>query len=411
MRISRRTFLSAAAISGSALAMGTGRFTALAQGSRPGVSQTEIRIGQTVPYSGPASAYGTIGKSEAAYFRMINDNGGINGRKINFISRDDSYSPPKTVEQTRKLVESDDVLLVFSSLGTPTQSAVRRYLNASKVPQLFVASGATTWGQPKTYPWTMGWQPNIQSEGRIWAKYILNNVPNPKIGILYQYDDYGKDYVKGLKDGLGERAADLIVSEQSYEVTDPTVDSQILILKSSGANVFYNITTPKFAAQAIRRVAEIGWKPIHLLNNVSASIGAVMKPAGFENAQGILSASYYKDPTDPRWTDDESLKAWTKWMKDYYPDGDLSNGFNVYGYLSAQTLVHVLAQCEDDLSRENVMRQAANLNFHLDMLLPGIEVKTTPNDFFPIEQMQLMRFEGERFVLFGDVIAGDVTGQ
>jgi branched-chain amino acid transport system substrate-binding protein len=375
----------------------------------PGASDSEIKIGNINPYSGPASAYGLIGKTIGAYFNKVNAEGGINGRKINYISYDDGYSPPKAVEQARKLVESDEVLLIFQSLGTPSNSAIHKYMNAKKVPQLFVATGATKWGDPKNFPWTMGWQPNYQSEGRIYAKYLLDNHPNGKIGILYQNDDYGKDYVKGMKDGLGAKAATMIVSEQPYETSDPTVDSQVINLKASGADVFFNVTTPKFAAQAIRKAHELGWKPVHLLNNVSNSVGSVLKPAGFDAAKDVLTTAYFKDPTDPTWKDDAAYKKWAEFMGKYFADGDKSSSFTVYGYAVAQTLVQVLKQCGNDLTRENVMKQAANLkNVEIDMLLPGINVNTGASDFFPIEQMQMMRFNGQRWELFGPVLNGGV---
>jgi branched-chain amino acid transport system substrate-binding protein len=376
----------------------------------PGATDAEIKIGNINPYSGPASAYGLIGKTIDAYFKKVNAEGGINGRKINFISYDDGYSPPKAVEQVRKLVESDEVLLVFQSLGTPSNSAIQKYMNTKKVPQLFVATGATKWGDPKNFPWTMGWQPNYQSEARVYAKYLLEKYPNAKVGILYQNDDYGKDYVKGLKDGLGEKAKTMIVAEQPYETTDPTIDSQVINLKASGADVFFNVTTPKFAAQAIRKVAELGWKPLHLLNNVSNSVGSVLKPAGMENAKDVVSTAYYKDPTDPTWKDDAGFKHWGEFMAKYFPEGDKSSSFTVYGYSVAQTLVQVLKQCGDNLTRENVMKQAANLkDFEPEMLLPGIKVNTSPTDFYPIEQMQLMRFNGERWELFGPVLNGGTS--
>jgi branched-chain amino acid transport system substrate-binding protein len=373
----------------------------------PGATDTEIKIGNINPYSGPASAYGLIGKTINAYFKKVNAEGGINGRKINFISYDDGYSPPKAVEQVRKLVESDEVLLVFQSLGTPSNSAIQKYMNAKKVPQLFVATGATKWGDPNNFPWTMGWQPNYQSEARVYAKYLLEKYPNAKIGILYQNDDYGKDYVKGMKDGLGAKAKTMIVAEQPYETTDPTVDSQVINLKASGADVFFNVTTPKFAAQAIRKVTELGWKPLHLLNNVSNSVGSVLKPAGTDNAKDVISTAYYKDPTDPTWKDDAGFKHWEEFMAKYFSEGDKSSSFTVYGYSVAQTLVQVLKQCGDNLTRENVMKQAANLkDLELEMLLPGIKVNTSPTDFYPIEQMQLMRFNGQRWELFGPVLSG-----
>jgi branched-chain amino acid transport system substrate-binding protein len=375
----------------------------------PGASDTEIRIGNIMPYSGPASAYGVNGKTVAAYFNKVNVDGGINGRKITFISYDDGYSPPKTVEQARKLVESDEVLLIFYSLGTAPNTAIQKYMNAKKVPQLFVATGATKWNDPKHFPWTMGWQPSYQGEGRIYAQYLLANHPNGKVAILYQNDDYGKDYVKGLKDGLAGKLP--IVAEAPYEVTDSTPDSQIVTLKASGADIFFDVATPKFAAQAIKKVAEVDWKPVHLLNNVSRSIGAVLKPAGFQNAQGILTTGYSKDATDPTSKDDPAFKEWSAFMDRYYPDGDKTNSSTVTGYAVAQTMVHVLKQCGDDLTRENVMKQAANLkNLHIDMLLPGITINTSPNDYAPIKQMQMMRFKGEAWELFGPVLTGDVGG-
>jgi len=374
----------------------------------PGVTDTEIKLGQTMPYSGPASAYGTIGKAEAAYFNKINkEQGGINGRKLNFVSLDDGYSPPKTVEQVRRLVEEEQVLLLFQTLGTPTNTAIHKYVNAKKVPHLFVATGATKWGDPQHFPWTMGWQPNYQTEGKIYAKYILQNKPDGKIAILYQNDDYGKDYVEGLKLGLGDKAAKMIVKEVSYEVTDPTVDSQVVTMKGTGADVFFNVSTPKFAAQSIRKAFDIDWHPMQFLNNVSASVGSVIKPAGMEKAQGIISTLYGKDPTDPAWKDDTGFKDWVAFMKKYYPNGDLSDASNVYGYSVAMTIVQVLKQCGDDLTRENVMKQAANLkDFDLPMLLPGIKINTSPTDFYPIEQEQLIKFQGETWVPFGSVIGG-----
>jgi branched-chain amino acid transport system substrate-binding protein len=377
----------------------------------PGASDREIKVGNTNPYSGPASAYGLIGKTIDAYFKKVNDDGGINGRKISFTSYDDAYSPPKTVEQVRKLVESDEVLLVFQTLGTPSNTAIHKYMNSKKVPQLFVATGATKWGDPKNFPWTMGWQPNYQSEGRIYAKYILEKHPNGKIGILYQNDDYGKDYMKGLKDGLGDKAKTMIVSEQPYEVADPTVDSQIINLKASGADIFFNVTTPKFAAQAIRKAGEIGWKPVHLLNNVSNSVGSVLKPAGLEHAKDVLSTFYTKDPTDPQWKDDQSYKEWLAFMDKYCGDCDKSSTFTVYGYSVAQTLVQALKQCGDELTRANVMKQAASLkNLELPMMLPGVKINTSPTDFFPIEQMRMARFNGTNWELFGEIISGEING-
>jgi branched-chain amino acid transport system substrate-binding protein len=376
-----------------------------------GATDTEIKIGNIMPYSGPASAYGVIGKTEEAYFKKINAEGGINGRKINFISYDDTYSPPKTVEQARKLVESDEVLLIFNSLGTPPNSAIQKYMNQKKVPQLFVATGATKWNDPKDYPWTMGWQPNYQSETQIYAKYILKNYPNAKIGVLYQNDDYGKDYLKGFKDGLGAKGASMIVIEDSYEVSEPTIDSHIVKLKAAGADVFMNITTPKFAAQAIKKNAEIGWKPVHFLNNVSASVGAVMKPAGFDNGQDIISSNYLKDPTDAQWKNDAAMKAWNEFLDKYYPDANRADSGVMYGYIVAQGLEQVLRACGDDLTRANVMKQAASIkDFVPRGLLPGVKVNTSATDFAPISQLQLMKFKGETWELFGDVLTGDVGG-
>jgi branched-chain amino acid transport system substrate-binding protein len=375
----------------------------------PGVTDREIKIGNIMPYSGPASAYGEIGKAEAAYFRKVNDEGGVNGRKINFISYDDAYSPPKTVEQARKLVESDEVLLIFQSLGTAQNTAIERYMNSKKVPQLFVATGATKWNDPQHFPWTIGWQPSYQSEAHIYAQYLIKTHPQGKIGVLYQNDDYGKDYLKGLKDGLKGKME--IVAEAPYETTDATVDSQIINLKASGADIVFNVATPKFAAQAIKKIAELGWKPVHLLNNVSNSVGSVLKPAGFDNAKGVLSTAYLKDPTDPTWKDDPAYKEWLAFMNKYYPDGDKTSSFTVYGYLVAQTLVAVLKQSGDNLTRDNVMKQAASLkNLELDMLLPGMRINTGANDFAPIKQMQMEQFNGERFELFGPIMSGEVGG-
>src|ERR1700687_2038823 len=374
-----------------------------------GATDTEIKIGNIMPYSGPASAYGVIGKTEEAYFKKINAEGGIKGRKINFITYDDGYSPPKAVEQARKLVESDEVLLVFNPLGTPSNSAIQKYLNAKKVPQLFVATGATKWNDPKDFPWTMGWQPSYQSEARIYAKFLMKEKPGAKIAIMYQNDDFGKDYLKGLKDGLGAKAS-MIIAEESYETTEPTVDNHIVKLKATGADVFISITTPKFAAQAIKKLAEIEWKPLHIVSNVSSSIGAVMKPAGFENAQGILSATYGKDVSDPQWDNDPGMKKFLAFLEKYYPDANKLDGSVVYGYGVAQTMVKVLEMCGDNLTRENVMKQAASLEaFAPDTLLPGVMINTSASDFAPIEQLQMQRFEGEKWVLFGDIISGELS--
>ena len=373
----------------------------------PGASDTEIKIGNTNPYSGRASAYGTIGKAISAYFDKVNAEGGINGRKITFISLDDGYNPAKTVEQTRKLVEQEEVLFLFQNLGTPTNSAIHKYVNGKKVPHLFVATGATKWGDPENFPWTMGWQPSYQTEARIYAKYILDNVADPKIGVLYQNDDYGKDYLTGLRDGLGAKAADMIVSAVSYETSDATVDSQMVQLKESGANVFVNITTPKWASQAIRKANDLGWDPVHILNNVSTSVTAVLKPAGLDKSKGIISSAYTKNPGDPAMKDDPGYQEWLAWMAKYYPDGNTGSTFNVYGYTVAQTLEQVLRQAGDDLTRANIMRQAASLSgLELPMLLPGVVIDTGPADFRPIERMRLQRFNGTSWELFGPVIEG-----
>jgi branched-chain amino acid transport system substrate-binding protein len=375
-----------------------------------GASDTEIKLGNIVPYSGPASAYGAVGKAQAAYFKMINDKGGINGRMINYISYDDAYSPPKAVEQTRKLVESDEVLLMFSALGTPSNTAIQKYLNAKKVPQLFLATGATKWADPQHFPWTMGWLPSYQSEGRIYAKYLQKEKPGAKIGVLYQNDDFGKDYLKGVKDGLGDKASSVVI-EESYELTEPTVDSHIVKMKSVNPDVVIIFATPKFAAQTIKKVAELGWKPTMIVPGVSVSIGQVLKPAGFENAQGLLSAHYSKDATDPLWKDDQGMKAYKEFLAKYLPDANPADSSLMSGYNIAETMAILLKQCGDDLTRANVMKQAANLkDVQQSTLLPGIKINTSPTDFAPISQLQLEKFKGEKFELFGDVISADVGG-
>ncbi len=403
MTLSKRRLLIAAIAVGLA---STG--SALAQKKYDtGATDTEIKIGNIMPYSGPASAYGVIGKTEAAYFNKINAEGGINGRKIKFISYDDSYSPPKAVEQARKLVESDEVLLIFNPLGTPSNTAIQKYMNAKKVPQLFVATGATKWDEPKQFPWTMGWQPSYQGEARIYAKYLLKTKPDAKIAVIYQNDDLGKDYLKGLKDGLGAKSS-MIIAEEGYETSEPSIDGHIVKLKASGADVFISITTPKFAAQAIKKLAEMNWTPLHILTNVSASVGGVIKPAGFENSQGILSAAYAKDGADPQWNNDPGMKKFFDFLAKYYPDANKLDGSVVYGYGAAQTMVKVLQMCGDDLTRANVMKQAASLkDFTPDTLLPGISINTSPTDFAPIKQLQMMRFKGEKWELFGDIISSE----
>ncbi|RJF69778.1 ABC transporter substrate-binding protein [Rhodopseudomonas palustris] len=385
--------------------------TADAQGARkygPGVTDTEIKIGNIMPYSGPASSFGNIGKAEAQFFKMINDNGGINGRKINFVSYDDGYSPPKTVEQARKLVEDDEVLFLFNPMGTAGNSAIRKYLNQKMVPQLFVGSGATKFNDPSAFPWTMGWLPSYQAEARIYAQYILKNIPDAKIGILYQNDDLGKDFVQGLNDGLGGKIKP--VMQISYEFTDPTVDSQISRLQAAGVNVLLNASTPKFAAQAIRRVATLKWDVTHFLVALSSSVGATIRPAGPENAVGLISSSYAKDPTDPNWADDPGFKRYQQFITNYLDGADKSDPALPYAFNAGNLIVKVLQQCGDELTRENVMKQAADLkNVELDMLLPGIKINTSASDYEPIDQVQMMRFDGASWVRFGDMYTAGIA--
>ena len=370
-----------------------------------GATDKEIKIGQTMPYSGPASAYGVIGKTEQAYMKMINDQGGINGRRINLISLDDGYSPPRAVEQVRKLVEQEEVLFLWQTLGTPSNSAIHKYVNQKKIPHIFLATGATKWGDPKNFPWTMGGQPAYQTEAHIYARYLLKIKPDAKIAVLYQNDDYGKDLVKGLKDGLGDKAAKMIVGEVSYEVTDPTVDSQVVTLKGTGADTMFHFATPKFAAQAIRKVYDIGWKPLQFVNNVSAQVQSVLIPAGLEKSTGLITATYIKDINDPQWADSKDIKDYFAFMKKYYPEGDPKEYNNAYGYMQSSMLMQVLKQCGNDLTRENVMRQAANLkNVEIAILLPGIKVNTSPTDFFPIEQQMMAKFDGKEWKNFGELL-------
>ncbi|MDX3966973.1 ABC transporter substrate-binding protein [Bradyrhizobium sp. PUT101] len=377
-----------------------------------GASDTEIKIGNIMPYSGPASAYGLIGKTEEAYFKMINDKGGINGRKINFVTYDDAYSPPKAVEQVRKLVESDEVLAVFNPLGTPSNTAIQKYLNAKKIPQLFVATGATKWNDPKTFPWTMGWQPSYQSEARIYAKWLMKEKPDAKIAILYQNDDFGKDYLKGTKDGLGAKASSMIIMEESYEISEPSIDGHIVKIKAANPDVLLIYTTPKFAAQTIKKTAELSWKPLQILTNVSISVGSVMKPAGFEASQGVLSAAYAKDSTDPQWANDPGMKRWNEFIDKYMPGADKTDTAMVYGYGAASTLAKALEMCGDDLTRANLMKQAASLkDFAPDTLLPGVKINTSATDFAPIAQLQMQRFKGEKWELFGEIISGDLASE
>jgi len=379
-------------------------------GNAPGVTDTEIKIGNTNPYSGPASVYSTIGKSIAACWKQVNAKGGINGRKIKWISYDDGYSPPKTKEQIRRLVEKDKVALTFQTLGTPTNSAIHKYMNKKKVPHLFVATGATKWGQPDKFPWTMGFQPNYQTIGRIFGNYILENHPTSKVAVLYQNDDYGKDYVIGVKQALGDKYAKMVVKEESYEVTDPTVASQIISLKNSGADVLVNISIPKFAAQAIKKMDAIGWKPVHLLNDVAAQIKATYTPAGLEKSKGIISLTYLKDPNDPEWKFDGEMDGWRAFMKEFYPKGDLFNILNVYGWSVCSLMINTLERAGDDLSRENIMKMAASLkNFRVRGALPGIMANTGPSDFYPVEAMQMMKFDGKGNVRFGPIISAETS--
>lgn len=396
-------------VTGTALAIALATSPAHAQKKYDsGATDTEIKIGQTLPFSGPASAYASIGKTQAAYFNMINEQGGVNGRKINLIQYDDGYSPPKAVEQVRKLVENDEVLFMFQMIGTPSNAAVQKYLNGKKVPQLFAATGASRFSDPKNYPWTLGFNPNYFVEGRIYGQYVLKNYPDAKVGVLYQNDDLGRDYLNGIKSGLGDKAATMVVGEASYEVSDPTIDSQILKLKAAGADVLFSASTPKFAAQAIKKNAELGWKPVHILDINATSVGAVMQPAGLEASKGVVSVNYGKDPLDPTWKDDPGMKRYFEFMAKYYPEGDKNSSFNSYGYGTAQLMVHVLKQCGDDLTRENVMKQATNLrDVQLDLALPGIVNNSTPNDYRVNKQLQMMRFNGERWEMFGPILVDD----
>ncbi|HTV88097.1 MAG TPA: ABC transporter substrate-binding protein [Stellaceae bacterium] len=407
-RLSRRTLLAAApaaiAFGGPLLAPRPAR----AKNYDPGVTDHEIKIGNSAAYSGPASSYGTIPKCEAAYFNMINEQGGVNGRKINFISYDDAYTPPKTFEMTRKLVEEDHVFLIFDTLGTPTNTVIWKYMNEHKVPQLFVGTGATKWDDPKGHPWTMGWQPSYQAEGRIYAAYTLAHKPDAKVGVLYQDDDFGKDYMKGISDGFGAKAASMIKVRATYETTDPTVDSQIVDMHAKGCNVIINCAIQKFAAQAIKKAAEIEWKPLHIVSGIGNSVAGTLRPAGLENCKGIVSDFFLKDPTDPQWQNDAGYKWWVGFMDKYYPQGDKTDGSNVFAPSVAATLIHVLKACGDDLTRENVMTQAAHLNLTLPMLLPGMRVTTSPTDFAPVKQVQMGRFDGERWQLFGPLLTGVV---
>jgi len=378
-----------------------------ASAATPGVTATEIKIGHTIPYSGPASAYGVIGKGHTAFWKMINAQGGVNGRKINFLSLDDGYSPPRTVEQVRRLVEQDEVACLFNTLGTPNNSAIQKYVNSKKVPTLFVSTGAEKWGDYKHFPWIMGWQPSYQTEAEIYARYIMKNKPDAKVAILYQNDDFGKDYPAGLKVGFGAQYSKFVIKELTYEVTDATIDSQAVTLKDSGADVLITAATPKFAAQMIRKIYDIGWKPLHFLTNVSGSVASVINPAGPEKAVGIITSSYGKDPTDPTWKDDKGMNEWRAFMKANIPDGDLADSGYTFSYGVCTTMLQVLKQCEKDLSRENILRQASNLKeMEIPTLLPGVKVSTSPTNYHPIRAMQLSKWDGKTWALFGDVISG-----
>ncbi|WP_428619210.1 ABC transporter substrate-binding protein [Reyranella sp.] len=406
MRINRRGFVGGASTAAILSASGV---TFAQKKYSDGASDKEIKIGHTNPYSGPASSYGVIGKGEEAYWKSVNDRGGVNGRMIKFITLDDGYSPPKTVEVVRRLVEQEKVLCTFNTLGTPTNTAIHKYMNQKKVPMLFVATGASKWGKPKEFPWTMGYQPDYHTEGVIYAKHILANIKDAKVAVLMQNDDYGKDYWEGFKEGLGKEAG-RVVKHVTYETTDPTVDSQVIQLKDSGANVFFNISIPKFAAQSIRKAAEIGWKPVHYLNNVSASVASVMKPAGFENSQGIITAAYLKDPTDKQWENDPEMKAWREWMAKYMPGANQADANYIYAYSVSFLMEATLKKCGDNLTRENLMKQAANhQKLRVPLLLPGITVSTSPTDFYPVQSVQLQRFKGETWELFGDVMSAEST--
>ena len=404
MKSSRRSFIggvsTAAVLSASGVAYAQKKYD-------DGATDKEIKIGHTNPYSGPASAYGVIGKGLEAYWKSVNERGGINGRMVKFITLDDGYSPPKTVEVIRQLVEQEKVLCTFNTLGTPTNTAIHKYMNQKKVPMLFVATGASKWGKPKEFPWTMGYQPDYHTEGVIYAKHVLANVKDPKVGVLMQNDDYGKDYWEGFKDGMGKEGG-RIVKHVTYEVTDPTVDSQVIQLKDSGANVFFNISTPKFAAQSIRKAADIGWKPAHYLNNVSASVASVLKPAGFENSQDIITAAYLKDPTDKQWDNDAEIKAWREWMTKYMPGANQADVNYIFAFSVAFLMEQTLKKCGDLLTRENVMKQAANhQKLRVPLLLPGITVSTSPTDFYPVQSVRLQRFKGETWELFGDIMSAE----
>jgi branched-chain amino acid transport system substrate-binding protein len=405
VRTSRRGFVGGV----SALAVASGSTSAFAQKKYDdGVTDTEIKIGNTNPYSGPASSYAAIARTIDAYFKAVNEAGGIGGRKIKFISLDDGYSPPKTVEVVRQLVEQDKIFALFQPLGTPCNTAIHKYMNQRKVPQLFVATGASKWGDPKNFPWTMGFQPDYHTEAVIYAKHILANVKDAKIAVLHQNDDYGRDYLGGFKEGLGKEAG-RIVRTVTYEATDPTVDSQIIQLKDSGANVFFNVSAPKAAAQGIRKAAEIDWKPVHYLNNVSASVAAVMKPAGFDNAQGIITAAYIMDATDKAWDNNEEMKAWRSWMDKNMPQANKADANHIYGYAVAALMTETLKRCGNEVTRANLMKQAASFQkYRLPLLLPGITINTSPTDYYPIEQMQMLRFDGVKWETFGPVINGDI---
>jgi branched-chain amino acid transport system substrate-binding protein len=382
-------------------------FSAFAQEKNygPGVTDTEVKIGQTMPYSGPASSFAAIGRAMTAYFQKVNAEGGVNGRKINLVSLDDGYSPPKAVEQTRRLVESEEVLAIVGTFGSPTNFATQKYLNAKKVPGLFLGTGANRVSEPVTYPWSMGWQPNNHAKGVIYAKYLLKERPNAKVAVLFQNDDFGRDHLKGFRDGLGDKAATMIVKELSYEIAEPTVDSQILILRATGADVFLDISTPKFSAQAIKKMAETKWDALHLLSDAAGSISSTLVPAGLDNSKGVITVAFRKDPNDAAWADDAGMKEYLAFMKQYMPEANPSETYHVFGYATAQTFVHVLKNCGDDLTRESLMKQATSIkDLVLPIMLPGIKFNTSPTRYTPMSQEQLMQFDGVRWRPIGEVI-------
>ncbi|MFV0282083.1 MAG: ABC transporter substrate-binding protein [Rhodoblastus sp.] len=371
----------------------------------PGVTDTEVKIGQTMPYSGPASSFSAIGKAMQAWFAKVNKEGGVNGRKINLVSLDDAYSPPKAVEQTRNLVENQGVLAIVGTFGSPVNFAIQKYLNTKKIPSLFLGTGANRFADPVNFPWSMGWQPNNAAKGRIYAKFLLKTRPNAKIAILYQNDDFGKDYAQGVRDGLGEKATTMIVAEKGYEITEPTIDSQLQLLRASGADVLINLSTPKFTAQAIKRIAEIKWDVLHLLSDAAGSVTSTLVPAGLDNSKGVITVLFRKDPSDPKWADDPAMKDYLAFMKEYMPEANPMESYNIFGIATAQTFVHVLKKCGDNLTRENLMKQAADIKgLSLPLMLPGVTLDTSRTHYTPLHQEQIFQFDGVRWVAISDVI-------